>query len=245
MQYFKQPENADFNKMRTALEKLLRTLDKCHEIRILGGEPLCNPEIYKYIEMLDDFKDKYEWIIVLTNGTIIPNKQTIESFKGRKLFVRISDYQMPKNKIGDLTNLLDKNGILYSVTKWAKWQDCGCLKNYDRTIEKNEEILRECCVSYVPAIVDGKLFRCPYSGNMYTLLGQEANIPEFVDLLGDESPDKLLEKIRHLMSKKYLRACDFCGGRPLDGYSIPAAIQTGKPLDYSIRVNTEGARHQI
>jgi hypothetical protein len=220
--------------MRTALEKLLCVLDKCQEIRILGGEPFCNPEIYKYIEMLDDFKSKYEWIIVLTNGTIIPSKQTIETLKGRKLFVRISDYQTPKNQIDTLTDLLDKNGVLYSVTKWDKWQDCGSLKNYGRTVEKNEEILRNCCVSNVPAIVDGKLFRCPYSGNMYTLLGHEVNIPDFVDLLNDEPPDRILEKIRHLMSRKYLRACNFCGGRPLDGYSIPAAIQASEVLAYSI-----------
>jgi organic radical activating enzyme len=234
MQYFKHPQNVSFNKTISALERLLSTLDKCQEIRILGGEPFCNPDVYKYIEALDNFKDKFDWIIILTNGTILPNKQTLESFKGRKLFVRISDYNTPKNKIDDLTNLLNKNGILYSVTKWDKWQNCGTLKNYGRTVKENMKILLECCVSNTPAIVDGKLFRCPYSGNMYELFGGKVIRHEFVDLLAAYTHDALLENINSFMSSKNLNACNYCGGRPLDGYAIPAARQAGEALDYYI-----------
>ncbi|MDR2409568.1 MAG: 4Fe-4S cluster-binding domain-containing protein [Bacteroidales bacterium] len=234
MQYFRHPQNADFNQTISALGNLLSALDKCEEIRILGGEPFCNPEVYKYIEALDNFKGKFEWIIVLTNGTILPNKRTLESFKGRKLFVRISDYDLAQNKIEDLTGLLDKNGVLYSVTKWDAWQDCGILKNYSRTTAENRIILDECCVNNTPSIVDGKLFRCPYSGNMYALFGKNLIPHEFVDLLDPCIQDTLAEKINTFMSKKNLNACNFCGGRPLDGYSIPAAVQTSEPLAYSI-----------
>jgi hypothetical protein len=234
MQYFSHPQNADFQTMRRSLSRLLSALDICSEIRILGGEPFVNPELSRYITMLDACSNKYDWITVFTNGTILPDENTLSVLKNEKLLVKISDYGIARQKIRALTELFDRHGILYSVGGVADWQDCGILRNYGRNNADNERILKECCVGNVPAIVDGKLFRCPYSGNLWNLRGIPDNCHEFVDLLNDHFSDNdICKNTSKLLTANTIKACNFCGGRPLDGSnSIPAARQAARPLAY-------------
>jgi hypothetical protein len=235
MQYFPNPKNADYETMRRALGRLLSVLDICCEIRILGGEPFVNTELHAYITMLAQYSNKYDWITVFTNGTILPDEHTLSVLKNERVLVKISDYGIAKQKIAALAALFDKHGISYSVGEVTDWQDCGVLRNYGRSRAENEHIMKSCCVGNVPAIVDGKFFRCPYSGNLWNLQGIPKDCHEFVDLTsGKYSDDEIQKNITRLVNANILKACNFCGGRPLDGSSvIPAARQAAAPLAYA------------
>jgi hypothetical protein len=234
MQYFSNPRNADYDTMRRSLARLLSVLDFCCEIRILGGEPFVNKELHFYITMLSQYSNKYDWITVFTNGTILPDEQTLSALNNERVLVKISDYGIATQKISALTSLFEKQGISYSVSDVTDWQDCGTLRNYSRNRTENESVLKNCCVGNVPSIVDGKFFRCPYSGNLWSLQGIPFGCHEFVDLLDDKfSDNEIQQSIARLVNTNFLKACDFCGGRPLDGSNaIPAARQTDKPLPY-------------
>jgi hypothetical protein len=236
MQYFARPENADFETMRQSLSRLLAAIDVCCEIRILGGEPFVNKELCKYITMLEAYSNKYDWITVFTNGTILPDDQMLAVLQNERLLVKISNYGITLQKINALAELFDRYGILYSIGDVTDWQDCGGLRNYGRTNADNECVLKACCVGNVPAIVDGKLFRCPYSGNLWNLRGIPNNAHEFVDLLnGNFSDNDIRKNVSKLLTANTLKACNFCGGRPLDGSNaIPAARQADKPLAYTL-----------
>jgi hypothetical protein len=235
MQYFPNPQNADFETMRCSLGRLLSALDFCCEIRILGGEPFVNKELHKYITMLDAYPNKYDWITVFTNGTILPNEQTLSALSNERILVKISDYGVDGQKISALATLFEKHGISYSVGDVTDWQDCGTLRDYNRGRAENERVLKNCCVGNVPAIVDGKFFRCPYAGNLWNLRGIPDNGHEFVDLTGDKySDNEIQQSIAWLVNTNFLKACNFCGGRPLDGSNaVPAARQAAKPLPYT------------
>jgi hypothetical protein len=234
MQYFSNPRNADYDTMRRAIGRLLSVMDICCEIRILGGEPFVNAELHAYITMLARYSNKYDWITVFTNGTILPNEHTLSALKDERVLVKISDYGIATQKIDALAALFEKHGISYSIGEITDWQDCGILRNYGRSDTENEHVLRNCCVGNVPSIVDGKFFRCPYSGNLWNLQGIPKNCHEFVDLIGDKySNDEIQQNITKLVNANTLKACNFCGGRPLDGSNaIPAARQADAPLAY-------------
>ena len=81
-------------------------------------------------------------------------------------------------------------------------------------------------------ILNGKLYRCPFSANAHNLKAIPENKDDVVDL-GDEnkSIDELKTEIAKLHeSKKYLEACKYCNGRDHLAPKIKPAIQTKKPL---------------
>jgi hypothetical protein len=234
MQYFTHPKNSDFNQMYNAVDKLFNAFDFCYEIRVLGGEPFVNPELHKYIEMLLKYSSKCSWIIILTNATILPNEKTIEILKNQKIIVRISEYNNPRQKIAEFKSILDTNSIIYYVDEIAKWQDCAGLHDYGRSKIENENVLKDCCVNYTPTIVDGKFFRCPLAGNLYNLSAIPFHLHEYIDLLDNKiQNDDIKSRVKTLMNAQYLQACNYCGGRPFSGNSIPVAIQTDSPLLYT------------
>jgi organic radical activating enzyme len=233
MQYFKNPNHIDFETMHISVERLFDVLEYIFEVRMLGGEPFVNPDFYKYIDLFEKYSSKYTFLTVLTNGTIIPNQKTLERLVNPKVILKISEYKNPRQKISELVSICEKNKIAVQVDNILEWQDCSKLQNYNRTREENEILLRTCLVHNCPSIVDGKLFFCPFAGNLYALKGAPELYHEFV-LLTDRhiSNDTIRKQINNLMHLKYLKACDFCGGRPAHENGITPALQVEKPLDY-------------
>jgi organic radical activating enzyme len=233
MQYFARPENADIDRMFDALDRLFGILEHIFEIRILGGEPFVNPEIHKYIERLRQHESKYTLITIFTNGTIVPGRETLKALKNDRITVRISDYKNPRQKIARLADTLDKTGVLYYTETVEYWQDCATLRDYGRTREENAILLRKCNVRDCASLVDGKLFHCPYAGNLFTLSAVPPSCHEYVDLLdAGLSDERLSTKFNDLMNTDYLKVCNYCGGRSSLDKTIPPARQTERPLEY-------------
>jgi hypothetical protein len=132
------PRHTSFNKMKQSIKKLFDVIDFAFDVRILGGEPFMNPEFYKFINLFRDYSSKFAYMWVITNGTIIPDEQNLEALKNEKIFVRISEYQNPKQKIEKLVETLVKNGIFHEIVPIQAWQDCARIQDYHRTRGENE-----------------------------------------------------------------------------------------------------------
>jgi organic radical activating enzyme len=233
MQYFLHPKHTDFEQMKKSVDKLFNVIDFTFDVRILGGEPFVNTELYKFIELFERYDSRYAYIWILTNGTIIPNARTLQALKNPYVYVRISNYHNPKQKIKELIDVFDKAGVFYEVLEVKNWQDCARIKNYHRSPAEIESMLKNCNVHITPVIVDGKIFRCPFSGNAWLLSAMPPEYHEYVELLNTNDNDaELRNKIRSLMEAKHPKACNFCGNRNFTGNWIEPAIQTEKTLEY-------------
>jgi hypothetical protein len=233
MQYFAKPKHADFEILLAATKRLLTALDHCHEVRILGGEPFVNPQWPDYIKALEKCSDKYDWIIIYTNSTIFPSEKALQNLPVNKLFVEITDYGNPRQKVNEFVDLFNKYRIPSSVKKVHLWQNCGILQKYNRSPKENLDILDECCVKNIPAITDGKFFRCPYAASAWLLKAVPAAQFRYVDLLDSKITDlEIKEQVQSIMNSNDARICDWCGGRPVTGSYIEPALQADKPLDY-------------
>ena len=62
-------------------------------------------------------------------------------------------------------------------------------------------------------ILNGKLYRCPFSANAHNLKAIPENKDDIVDLGDEIIIDELKTEIAKLQSKKYLEACKYCNGR--------------------------------
>jgi organic radical activating enzyme len=234
MQYFSKPAHSDFELMTQSLEKIFTVVDHIFEVRVLGGEPFLYGDLHRYIEFIKQYSSKYDMLLVLTNGTIIPNQRNLDTLKDQKITLQISEYNSPRQKLPELLQVCEQNGIITKVLKDFRWQDSSHIRRYGRTDAENAELLRCCAVHRCATITDGKLFYCPIAGNMYTLRAAPREYHEFVPLLDKSIPDgAIMEQINTLMHTKQLKACDFCGGRPPYGNDIPPAIQTDKPFEYT------------
>jgi organic radical activating enzyme len=234
MQYFSKPAHSDFELMTRSLEKIFTVVDHVFEVRVLGGEPFMYGDLHRYIEFIKQYSAKYDMLLTLTNGTIIPNQRNLDALKGQKITLQISDYNSPRQKLPELLRVCEQNGIITKVLKDFRWQNSSRIRQYGRTDAENAELLRRCAVRGCATITDGKLFYCPIAGNMYTLRAVPKEHHVFVPLLDTSIPDGAIrERINTLMHTKQLKTCDFCGGRPPYGNDIPPAIQADKPLEYT------------
>lgn len=235
MQYFAKPKHADFAQLVGATKRLLAALEHCHEVRVLGGEPFVNPEWPDYIKALEECSDKYDWIIIFTNATIFPSEKSLENLPVNKLFVEISDYGNPRQKIDEFEALFNKHRIPSAVRKINLWQNCGILQKYNRSPKENLSILDECCVKNTPAIIDGKFFRCPYAASAWQLKAVPESHFRYVDLQNPElSSSDIKQQVHSIMNANDARVCDWCGGRPVTGSYIKPALQADKPLEYEM-----------
>jgi sulfatase maturation enzyme AslB (radical SAM superfamily) len=234
MQYFIKPEHTDFSQSEKAIRKFFSLIDFTFDVRVLGGEPFMNPELYKFIDLLSGYSSQYACMWIQTNGTIIPTKKNIETLQKNndKIFIRISDYQNQHQRIEYLVKLLTEKHIFHEVVYIPAWHDCAHIQDYHRRQEENEKVLKDCAVRDTPTIIDGKIFRCPMSGNAWLLSILPPNVYEYVDILSTTDTDNTLKlKIQTLMQQKYIKACNFCGNRSVNN-QIKPAIQTDEPIKY-------------
>ena len=93
-------------------------------------------------------------------------------------------------------------------------------------------MFKNCCVNDVLTLLNGKLYRCPFSANIMNLNAIPINDTDFVDLSNDnKSLEMIKTEIFNLYrNKNYLTACSYCNGRDYTTPKIKAAIQTKIPL---------------
>lgn len=232
MQYYVKPENIDLEQYKPAFERLLSVTNSISELRILGGEPFMNPEMYRLIDWYHD-NPKIKSIRIYTNGTIIPNENTLGQMTRNKVQVRISDYGFNKPTIDRFTKVLDERKIVYYVNPYSDWQDAGGLSARGYTAEKMKSIFSSCFERNCITFYRGQLHRCPRSAHAMRL-GAMPNISsDYIDFVNYEGTNEaLVAAIKTLLKRDYIQACNYCDGPNRNTQSIKAAIQVKEPLQF-------------
>ena len=104
------------------MNRLLDTVDKIIELGFIGGEPLLNQDLYKYLEWAIQ-SEKICSILVVTNSTILPDVKLIKYLKNRKVVLCLDDYGKLSNKLFELEEMAVREGINYFIQKSEYWFD--------------------------------------------------------------------------------------------------------------------------
>lgn len=216
----------DINILLRSLNRFLGCINHIVFIRILGGEPFLNKDLYKILEELLNSK-KIQRIEVVTNGTIVPkDKKLLEVLKNKRIIVSISQY--PMVDYNKLVAFLKKNNISYRIDKMNFWLDYG--EPYKRN--KSERMLVKQftkCNNVCKSLINGQLHLCPRSSHGTDLGIITNNKEDYLDLLDDTISDiELEEKLKKLYKKKYITACDYCDFGTKKSRKIPVAEQIEK-----------------
>lgn len=225
MQYYEKPTNSNIELYKAGFDRLVDCVSKIFDLRILGGEPFVNRDMYKIIEWYHE-SDKIKMISVFTNGTILPDENCINQLKREKVRVHISDYGFNREKIKKLEVLLDKNNVRYYVQPYDFWQDSGNLLKRNYTEEKKIYLFERCyereCFSYF----NGRLYHCPRAAHGINLGAMPDIKEEYVDFMDNRiTHNEVLKQLKFQRNRSYIDACDYCDGADSHKLKIEPAIQ--------------------
>ncbi len=92
-----------------------------------------------------------------------------------------------------------------------------------------KQVFSLCYCNDLLTMVDGKIYRCPYSANGRVLQA----IPPFPEDCVDVYEEECAFKLRKLIfDKDYDNACGYCSGRNFHLGTVEPAVQTREPLTY-------------
>ncbi|MBT6716880.1 MAG: 4Fe-4S cluster-binding domain-containing protein [Nitrospina sp.] len=232
MQYYTKPKNSDLDLLFKSTDRLMKCIDRIGELRVMGGDPLMNDQMFKVVNKLVKYEHA-ENIVIYTNAKILPKGENLTCLKNDKVSLLITDYGDLSTKHDELIELLDSNNILYITEPVLEnWQDVGALKYEQKTTGELTQLFNSCCANDILTLLDGKLYRCPTAAHGENLGAIPPDAKDIVDLSDESiSIEETREKLRDFYhNETYISACSYCKGREFGIGIVKSAIQTKKPL---------------
>lgn len=226
MQYYESPRDINILTIEENMNLLLANVDYIYEVRLIGGEPFMNKEIYSILEYLYTLP-KIEKIVIYTNGMIPLKLEKIDILRNPKLVFSVTDYGDIAKNTHKVIKQIEQLGLVCRSHAPEYWTDSGKIVNFDRSQEDMEKLFAACCGKNLITLSDDKLYRCPFAANADRLGAVPKNKSNYVHV--DESQEEIKKYTRSI---KFIPACNFCNGRSFDAQTIEPAIQTKKPLQY-------------
>lgn len=228
MREYKNPCHTDLENNIKALERMLEAVDSIRLFRLLGGEPLCYPNLYEMLLFISK-QNKIKHASIVTNGTLlIKDERIIELLKNKRFSVFISNYGEISNKKNELINQLKSNNIKYILSNEEKlWRDYGDLEYRNRNKKSLKKQFLNCEIM-CNSIFEGKLHHCPRSTHGMNLNKIPVPKKDYVDLLDKNLTIKQLRIELYKFFYKYVpyvEACDYCNGGTNEIKKIPAGMQ--------------------
>jgi len=210
------------------------------EVRLFtlsGGEPFLHPHILDLINGCGKFTDKMEKFEIITNGTIVPRDEILQSLSSiDKVDIMIDDYgQELSNKADQLTEAFDKHNIRYRRRKYygedahlGGWLDISDFTDKNRSEEENKQLYKKCMYSNVFGhhyfLIDGSVYMCYVNNKLLADISE--NDDERVEILDENlTNNQIKEKLLGLRQREHLSVCKYCSGFLNDGKRYPPAEQ--------------------
>ena len=226
MQYYNKPRDCDMQIVKESLDRYLECVDYLPRAFIIGGEPFMNKELHRIIDWCSEHP-KIGSIWIFTNGSIVPNRETIAAMKKRKVMVRLSDYGKLVKNLPAFVNCLRHEEVPYKSFSCDVWQDLGPMRERNYSPEQIKDVFRSCECRDIFTLLNGKLYHCPWSAHGDNLGIIKHGNDDYIDLMDYSTGNEGIErKIRYLKDECiHISACGYCNGRGSLAPTIPAAVQ--------------------
>lgn len=233
MQYYEKPINYSKEDMFLYLDKIDEIFDFVHDLKIIGGEPFMNKDIYDIIDYASS-KESIICVSVYTNATIPINEEKLSKIDKNKLSFFATDYEKLSKNINQYVEIFDKYEIPYMYIEMDNWYDCSVINLVDRTICEFEEEYNRCIAKNHLGLIDGKIFLCPFSTHTYNLSAIPKEYVEYVDIINFDDINKIKQEMKEFIyNRKYAKACNYCLGRDTAKQgTLPPGLQTKDVLPY-------------
>lgn len=201
-----QPIYTEYEHFVKDLRQLKKHIIDIGVIRILGGEPLLNPELGRFIELVREVYPA-SIITVVTNGLLIDRMppSLMEIMRKNMAFFHISFYPPLKDKVQEVQKFLYEQKIPYTITPMITEFN----KTQTLTLQSDEDFFYSCFQASCTCLHGGKVAPCyaPFTTKYFNAaFGQELPVDEGIDLYDDTLTVSIL-KARLLIPMQRCRYC--------------------------------------
>lgn len=203
-----QPVYTEYERFAADLLQLKKYIADIGVVRILGGEPLLNPELGRFIGLTRELYPA-SIITVVTNGMLIDRLEPslIEIMKKNMAFFHISFYPPLKDKVQEIQKFLYEQQIPYTITAMITEFN----KTQTMTPQSDEDFFYRCFQASCTCLHGGKVAPCyaPFTTKYFNAaFGKELPVDEGIDLYDDTLTAPVL-KAELLIP---MERCRYCTG---------------------------------
>ena len=203
----KTPKFTNLENFTRDFEQLKKFIDDIGTIRILGGEPLLNPEVNEYVKLSRRLYPLSN-IFVATNAILLPKmpENFFETLRENQVGIHITLYPPLKSKMPAIKKLLESEQVIFAIS------DPKETFNLSQTLKrhnKGREIFLKCFAANCHNFYEGKIAACylPFMTKYFNEYYGK-NLPEdgALDLYED---GLTTEKIKRFLLTPFER-CRYC-----------------------------------
>ena len=150
---------ANYESLVNDLKRLKKLFWGIEKIRLMGGEPLLNPELPKFVAVSREIFPDSD-IRVVTNGLLIPkiNDSLVQSMKQTNTGFDISQYPATEKKVNTILSTLKQKQIEYIIS--PSIQEFSKAKTLEPVNDKSTSFWN-CDSRHCHHLRDGMLATCP------------------------------------------------------------------------------------
>jgi len=209
-------------------------VDFIQEFVLIGGEPLLYRDLHRAIQYIGEhYRQQIGIFSITTNGTILPDEETMRMCKRYKVLFQISNYSISIPRLKDsyarIADLLDTQEIDYHLSEAEKeWMDYGF--EYVNRNAVQEELIKvfDSCKTPCREVRENRLYFCVMARSVSDNMKFNVGKNDYLDLdalQGEQGRKELLEFNLGYSEKGYLDMCNYCHGADVVKYPIPVAEQ--------------------
>jgi organic radical activating enzyme len=216
--YVEHPKNYKLSVIKECFEKINESVGGIGAIDVLGGEPLLHREIYGILEYFLRL-DSINRVVLISNGTIVPETKLLKLMENEKFRLRLSDYGKLSSKLEELRHILTSRGIRFEITNYQQWDSLPELR-WTNEIARQLDMKFTDCTTSALYIQNGKLFYCTVAAGL-THVGKQVLPPSdnnYLDLYDEHeamipnAAERILAFCNRLRARKHIDACRYCNG---------------------------------
>lgn len=176
---------------------------------IMGGEPLLNDELEKYvIEVRKQYPEAS--IIIVTNGLLLPqcSDKLLELLNRNNVCVSISEYAPTHRIINQIINRLNDHNVIYNIRPFNQKEKFNLPLSRIKTEEKY--CISQECIN----IWNKKIARCPtlmYIAELNQKFDLDFPTDGIIDLQSDISGVELKQRLQETIP-----LCDYCSKNEIE-----------------------------
>ena len=241
---FESKELYDFSisSLKDSIDQYFKIVSYVNKLTVTGGEPFLYPDLDQFIRYLKNYCEQIGTIEIITNGSIIPNRNFLEAAKdfGPNISFLIDNYgsklSSKAQEIAKLLSSLDLPNTIRNYTgegtHCGGWTDFGDLTRPACKSQEAELTYSKCAypqkLKFCFSITGPYMTPCPPVRRCKELNITD-NYEEYIDLFDSTlSVEEQRQKIRNIYQKKSLSACAHCQGMCDDSQRFPPAQQLTK-----------------
>jgi len=237
MPYWKDKQEKKIETIKQDIDSYFRCVDYVVNMDIVGGEPFLYRQLNDVLKYLcEKYKKKIGYLGIITNGTILPSSEILETMNKYGIGVSVSDYSKElgdedyTKKVNQFCDLLRSNNIDMIRNKEIEWFDFGFPEQ--TFFYRGQEVINHmaCCNSIIHILDEKKFYGCSVAwaaqkSGLYPVDDMSYIDLESIDNNSIESRKIILEHSLGNIERGFLMFCQVCGGFGIDNNNIVLAAK--------------------